>query len=443
MSILLVRFLMNPILGFQTFLLIWLGCSGAASLASFLITGSHKVVVKHSNIRSLGRVATASVLKLVMMIPVLYLIHIESRYSLRLLGVVDFLMTVTALVVSRVLIVVIADDMNRDTGRDVKRLRVMIYGASDKNVSLVTRFEDSPNYMVMGFLSIDGIDGEVLQSKRVYKFTTPEDIRRLHTELGIEGVLLHKSVQDNNLPQWVFDAFIENGIHILTVPAVSEIDYGGHAQHAIKAFSKKDDFIPDGMSSTERIFKRMCDCFIAAILLIIFSPLFLVCWIAVKIEDGGPAIFKQERLGRFGRTFYIYKFRSMKLDAEQMGPALYSGEEDKRLTKVGRFIRAHHLDELPQLWNVFIGDMSFVGYRPERQFYIDQIVEKDPRYFYLYQIRPGVTSYATLRNGYTDTIEKMLRRLELDLYYLRNRSMWFDIKILLQTFLSIVFGKKF
>ena len=113
------------------------------------------------------------------------------------------------------------------------------------------------------------------------------------------------------------------------------------------------------------------------------------------------------------------------------------------MTKTGKFLREHHLDELPQLWNVFIGDMSFIGPRPERKFYIDQIIKRDPRYTYLYQIRPGVTSYATLYNGYTDTIEKMVRRLELDLYYLRHRSLFFDAKILWLTFWSIVSGKKF
>ena len=203
------------------------------------------------------------------------------------------------------------------------------------------------------------------------------------------------------------------------------------------------EFIPDGMNSFERNVKRVGDCIIASILMMLFSPLFLVCYIAVKREDGGPVIFKQERIGRFGRPFYIYKFRSMRLDAEKKGPALYAGGKDKRLTKIGKFLREHHIDELPQLWNVFCGDMSFIGPRPERKFYIDKIMERDPRYRFLYQIRPGVTSYATLYNGYTDTIEKMLRRLRYDLFYLQHRSWWLDFKILIKTFINIVFGKKF
>ena len=190
--------------------------------------------------------------------------------------------------------------------------------------------------------------------------------------------------------------------------------------------------------------ERFLDFLIACMCIIVFAPLFVVCFIAILLEDGQPAIYTQERIGLHGKPFNIYKFRSMRRDAEQDGPQLLldGAMNDPRLTRVGRFLRAHHLDELPQLWNVLRGDMAFIGYRPERKFYIDQIMERDPRYELLYKIRPGVTSYATLYNGYTDTIEKMLRRLELDLYYLEHQSMWFDAKVLFKTFISIVFGKK-
>ena len=176
-------------------------------------------------------------------------------------------------------------------------------------------------------------------------------------------------------------------------------------------------YIYDGMNAFEKEVKRWLDFFLATVCLIIFSPLFLVCYIAVKRGHDGPVIFKQERIGRFGRPFYIYKFRSMTIDAESDGPQLSQQKHDKRLTKAGRFLRAHHLDELPQLWI-------------------------DPRYAYLYQIRPGITSMATLYNGYTDTMEKMLKRLEMDLDYLEHRSWWLDAKILGLTFLKIVFGRK-
>lgn len=191
--------------------------------------------------------------------------------------------------------------------------------------------------------------------------------------------------------------------------------------------------------------KRVLDFIIAAVCLVVFAPLFLICIVAIWLEDGAPTIFRQERIGLHGKPFYIYKFRSMKRDAEKDGPQLLldGALNDPRLTRVGKVLRAHHLDELPQLWNVLRGDMAFIGYRPERKFYIDQIMERDPRYEQLYVLRPGVTSYATLYNGYTDTLEKMLRRLELDLYYVEHQSLWFDFKVLVKTFIRIVFGKKF
>ncbi|MBO5157009.1 MAG: sugar transferase [Prevotella sp.] len=188
--------------------------------------------------------------------------------------------------------------------------------------------------------------------------------------------------------------------------------------------------------------KRTLDFLLALICLIIFSPLFFICYIAIKKDDGGPVIFSQERIGKGGKPFMILKFRTMKEEAEKDGVPQLAEKDDERLTAFGKWLRKHHLDELPQLWNVLKGDMAFIGPRPERKYFIDKIMEHDPRYELLYQIRPGVTSYATLYNGYTDTMEKMLRRLELDLYYLEHNSLWFDMKILIKTFLKIVVGKK-
>ena len=154
-------------------------------------------------------------------------------------------------------------------------------------------------------------------------------------------------------------------------------------------------------------------------------------------------IFRQERIGYGGRPFTLYKFRSMTVTSEAVGRPALCQKNDKRLTRIGRFLREHHLDELPQLWNVLKGEMSFVGYRPERKFFVDKIKAIDPDYELLYQIRPGLFSSATLYNGYTDTMEKMLERLRMDLDYLYNRSLWLDVKIIFQTVYSILSGKKF
>lgn len=187
--------------------------------------------------------------------------------------------------------------------------------------------------------------------------------------------------------------------------------------------------------------KRLLDIACSILFLLLLSPVYLIIFIVLEISQEGPVFFIQERIGKDGKPFNIYKFRSMKMDSEKDGKPKLARDDDDRMTKVGRILRKHHLDELPQMWNVLRGDMSLVGPRPERQFYIDKIVEYNPRYAELYQLRPGLTSYATLYNGYTDTIEKMLRRLELDLDYLEHRSFWFDVKILVKTVQRMIIGE--
>ena len=201
--------------------------------------------------------------------------------------------------------------------------------------------------------------------------------------------------------------------------------------------------VKDGMNAVERAIKRLFDMSCSFLGLVALSPIFLIVYISLRLQNDGSVIFKQERIGYKGKPFNIYKFRTMCTDSESEGIPLLAEKGDARLTKVGKFLREHHLDELPQLFNVFVGDMSFVGPRPERKYFIDKIKEKNPDYDYLYLVRPGVTSMATIYNGYTDTLEKMLVRLDMDLEYLQKRSLWLDLKIIVTTVLNIVVGKKF
>ena len=201
--------------------------------------------------------------------------------------------------------------------------------------------------------------------------------------------------------------------------------------------------IKDGMNLFERFVKRTFDIFCSFFGLVVLSPIFLLVYLSLRIQNDGSVIFKQERIGYKGKPFNIYKFRTMRVNSESDGKPQLATKGDSRLTKVGKFLREHHLDELPQLYNVLIGDMSFVGPRPERKYFIDLIKKENPDYDYIYLMRPGVTSMATIYNGYTDTMEKMLIRLQMDLDYLQNRSLWLDFKIIVTTVLNIVKGKKF
>ena len=196
------------------------------------------------------------------------------------------------------------------------------------------------------------------------------------------------------------------------------------------------------MNGFERMLKRAFDIVASFLGLILLSPIILYVYIRLKRQDDGPVIYRQERIGYKGKKFDILKFRTMTTDSEQDGIPQLAEKDDNRLTPVGKFLREHHLDELPQLWNVLVGDMSFVGPRPERKYFIDKIMIENPDYEKLYQIRPGITSMATIYNGYTDTMEKMLVRLQMDLEYLQKRRLWLDLRIILTTISLIGHGKK-
>lgn len=197
----------------------------------------------------------------------------------------------------------------------------------------------------------------------------------------------------------------------------------------------------DAMGCVQRTVKRLFDIVFSLAGMIILSPVYLVIAIMLKRQKNGPAIFSQERIGYRGKPFTIYKFRTMSEPEKE--PQLVAKSSIGQSTKTELFLREHHLDELPQLWNVLKGDMSFVGPRPERRFYIDKIMANDPSYVLIYEMRPGLTSEATLYNGYTDTMEKMLIRLHMDTNYLKRRSLALDASIIAKTFISIVSGKKF
>lgn len=209
------------------------------------------------------------------------------------------------------------------------------------------------------------------------------------------------------------------------------------------ALNIEDTPISDGMNIAERAIKRTFDIMVSLLGLLFLSPVFLYVYIRLRAQNDGPVIFSQERIGKCGKPFMIYKYRTMRVNSEENDTPQLAQESDSRLTPAGKFLREHHLDELPQLWNVLIGDMSFVGPRPERKYFIDKIMQHNPDYELLYQIRPGITSMATIYNGYTDTMEKMLIRLQMDLDYLKKRSLLYDLKIVFTTAKLILNGKKF
>jgi len=194
-------------------------------------------------------------------------------------------------------------------------------------------------------------------------------------------------------------------------------------------------------SRVTRFVKRMLDLSLSMILAIISAPAMALTAMAIRLDSAGRCLYSQERVGENGRVFKIYKFRSMRIDAEQAGTPIWARDKDDRVTLVGRFIRKTRLDELPQLWNVMRGDMSFVGPRPERPFFVDQLANEIPFYLQRHAVKPGLTGWAQVKYQYGSTVEDAMEKLRYDLYYIKHLSVFFDLTIVLDTVKVILFGK--
>lgn len=255
----------------------------------------------------------------------------------------------------------------------------------------------------------------------------------------IEEVIVAIETSEHHRLQEILNLLASKNVVIKIIPDMYDILSGSVRMNHIMGTAFIEIY-PELMARWQYILKRTIDIVVSVVLLILLIPAYIFIALKVKLSSPGPIFYKQERIGLHGKPFTIYKFRSMVVDAEKDGPAL-SKRIDRRITPWGKVMRKWRLDEIPQFWNVLVGDMSLVGPRPERQFYIDKITESAPDYKHLQRVKPGITSWGMVKFGYAQNIDEMLKRMKFDLIYIENMSLLLDLKIMLYTVRVIVQGR--
>ncbi len=313
----------------------------------------------------------------------------------------------------------------------------LLIGSNGKTVEIyeqIMRMKRKPGNKFVGYVNIYDKDNPQLEGKleRLGKY---EDLAKIIEDNNIKEVIIaiesseHKKIQD------ILQKLILADVQIKIIPSLYDL-FAGYVQMETRYLTPLIRIQNKPLSSSQEHIKRMIDIFLSMIAIIILLPVYLIVAIGVKLSSKGPIFYLQERIGRYGKPFKIIKFRSMYVDAEKNGPAL-SSEHDPRITPFGRFMRKTRLDEIPQFVNVLIGHMSLVGPRPERQYFINQIVKKAPFYLNLLKVKPGITSLGQVKYGYAENVDQMIERMKYDLIYLQNMSIYLDFKIMILTVKTI------
>jgi exopolysaccharide biosynthesis polyprenyl glycosylphosphotransferase len=330
--------------------------------------------------------------------------------------------------------------------RTVKRIHrgeigfsTLIVGGNDRAVELyeeIKAMKKSPGFRFIGFVKVNGKDD--LLSQHMPCLGQYQRLPELIQTKGIEEVILAVESSDYREISSILNVLEDQSVIVKIIPDIHDIMRGSVKMTGIfgtPLIAINQEIMPAWQFSL----KRLMDIVLSAIAVIILLPVYLTIGVLVKLTSPGTVFFVQERIGHHGKPFNIIKFRTMCRDAEKNGPQL-SSAHDQRITKIGKFLRKTRLDELPQFFNVLRGEMSLVGPRPERRFYIEQIMAKAPHYKHLQKVRPGITSWGQVKYGYAENVDQMVQRLKYDLLYIENMSLAVDIKILFYTILIVLKG---
>jgi exopolysaccharide biosynthesis polyprenyl glycosylphosphotransferase len=321
---------------------------------------------------------------------------------------------------------------NYKTGKWTTRTAIIGTGENAKKIAGEVA-KNMPENTLLGFIAEDK------QARKTNILGRLPEIDNIIKKENIQEIIIAIDDSDENRLFSIINSLYHHDISIRFMPSLYEILIGGVKINEL-GVSPLVTVTSSSMKDWETCVKRFFDIVLSFAALLVLLPLFAFIAIRIKMDSKGTVFFSQERIGQFGKAFNILKFRTMYANAENGIPQL-STASDNRVTRFGRFLRKYRLDELPQFWNVLKGEMSIVGPRPERDFYIKKIMEIAPYYCLIYKIRPGLTSWGPIRIGYSDTIEKMVERLNYDIIYMENMSLKTDIKILLFTIEVIFRGK--
>lgn len=317
----------------------------------------------------------------------------------------------------------------------------LIVGSNEQAVNLYNEMSSNQRTtgnQIIGFVKVNGRN-DLLLEKHIQLLGDVNDIPQIIDKENIEEIILAIETSEHHKIQHILSALDYRNITVKAIPDMYDILSGSVKMSTV--YSSPLVKISNGiMPAWQENMKRLIDVTFSALALLIFIPFFPLVYIGIRSSSKGPIIYKQKRVGKYGKEFTIYKFRSMVVDAEPNGPAL-SSTNDPRITKFGQFMRRTHIDEIPQFYNVIKGDMSLVGPRPEREHYIEEIRKKAPHYIQLQRIRPGITSWGQVKYGYASNIEEMVERAPYDIIYLKNISLYLDFKILIYTLINCFSGK--